>query len=127
MHWCTVSSLVHWLICQCFYFHLQVEKSAKRRCLNSEGMETDSVTMETQSFPVPDHCLSRSSPQRLPIDHSQHINLSQVVHNRPKLKFYLFPLTRSTLKKGLTQKIYFNFQSRIFFFNFIAYVENCPM
>ena len=29
---------------------------------------------------------------------------------RPKLKFYLFPLTRPTLKKGPTQKInYFNF------------------
>ena len=68
-------------MCQFFYFYLQVEKSAKRRCLNSEGMETDSVTMETQSFPVPDHCLLRCSPQRLPVDHSQHINHSQVGHN----------------------------------------------
>ena len=33
----------------------------------------------------------------------------------PKLKFYSFPLTRPTLKKGPTQKFYFNFQSRIFF------------
>ena len=34
---------------------------------------------------------------------------------RPKLKFYLFPLIRATLKKDPTQKFYFNFQSRIFF------------
>ena len=35
---------------------------------------------------------------------------------RPKLKFYLFPLTRATLKKKpLLKKFYFNFQSRIFF------------
>ena len=33
----------------------------------------------------------------------------------PKLKFYLFPLTRPTLKKALLKKLYFNFQSRIFF------------
>ena len=34
----------------------------------------------------------------------------------PKLKFYLFPLTRPTLKKGPTQKNYSNFQSKNFFF-----------
>ena len=36
---------------------------------------------------------------------------------RPKLKFYLFPLTRPTLKKGPTQKFLFQFQSRIFLFS----------
>ena len=35
---------------------------------------------------------------------------------RPKLQFYLFPLTRPTLKKGHTQKSLFQFQSGIYLF-----------
>ena len=34
---------------------------------------------------------------------------------RPKLKFYLFPLTRLTLKKGPTQKKLFQFSVKNFF------------
>ena len=34
---------------------------------------------------------------------------------RPKLKFYLFPLTLPTLKKGPTQKNYSNFSQEYFF------------
>ena len=49
------------------------------------------------------------------------------INLRPKLKFYLFPLTRPTLIKALLKKFYFNFQSRYFFFNFIASQENCTM
>ena len=54
-------------------------------------------------------------------------NVNEVPYPSPKLKFYLFPLTRPTLKKGPTQKKYFNFQSRISFLNFIATGENFPM
>ena len=38
----------------------------------------------------------------------------------PKLKFYLFPLTRPTLEKAPSQKILLQFSVKIFFFNFIA-------
>ena len=47
---------------------------------------------------------------------------------RPKLKFYLFPLTRQTLKKGPTQKkIISIFCQEYFFLNFIANLENYPI
>ena len=45
----------------------------------------------------------------------------------PKLKFYLFPLTRQTLKNALLKQFYFNFQSRILFLNFIETRENRPI
>ena len=45
---------------------------------------------------------------------------------RPKLKFYLFPLTQQALKKGPTQKMLFKFSVKNIFLNFIATRENCP-
>ena len=46
----------------------------------------------------------------------------------PKLKFYLFPLTRPTLKKRpYSKKIISIFSQELFFFNFIVNLENCPM
>ena len=44
----------------------------------------------------------------------------------PKLKFYLFPLTRPTLKKGPTTNILLQFSGKIFF-NFFSNLENCRM
>ena len=41
---------------------------------------------------------------------------------RPKLKFYLFPLTRPTLKKALLKKII-----SIFTQDFFLTFKNCPM
>ena len=37
---------------------------------------------------------------------------------RPKLKFYLFPLTQPTLKKGPTQKFLIQFSVKNIFFKF---------
>ena len=79
-------------------------------------METDPVTMETQSFPVPDPCLSRCSPQRLPIDHSQHINHSQVGHNiEAKIKILLVSPYLTDPEKRPYSKILFQFSVKNFF------------
>ena len=46
---------------------------------------------------------------------------------RPKLKFYLFPLTQPTLKNSPYSKFLISIFSQDFFFYFIANLENCPM
>ena len=46
----------------------------------------------------------------------------------PKLKFYLFPLTRPTLKKSPYSKNFISiFSQEFFFLNVIANFQNCPM
>ena len=44
-----------------------------------------------------------------------------------KLKFYLFPLTRPTLKKSPYSKNFISIFSQDFFFNFIASLEKCHL
>ena len=59
-----------------------------------------------------------------------HVMLSgvQEISLRPKLKFYLFPLTSPTLKKRPYPKNLLQFSVKNFFFlDSFANFENCPM
>ena len=64
-----------------------------------------------------------------PLTNIENININgdlQVLQKklRPKLKIYFVsPYPSNPEKKVLPQKMYFNFQSRLIFFNFIANLE----